>query len=83
VSIFIVAASILAALTECNPQAIRVPRTVRIGAVNAQQPGRQPEPHPDHHKDTQRGPEKPYLNQPWNVWIERSSWSGDLPAVRA
>ncbi|MET9758878.1 hypothetical protein ABZ016_07455 [Streptomyces sp. NPDC006372] len=42
-SIFIVAASILAALTEWNPQAICVPRTARIGAVKAQQPGRQSE----------------------------------------
>ncbi|WP_282690339.1 hypothetical protein, partial [Streptomyces sp. CC216C] len=25
--------------------------------------------------------QKPYLNRSWNVWIERSSWSGDLPAV--
>lgn len=42
VSIFIVTTSILVALTEWNPQAIRVPRTARIGAVKAQQPGRQP-----------------------------------------
>ncbi|GAX54089.1 hypothetical protein [Streptomyces olivochromogenes] len=28
-------------------------------------------------------PQKPYLNRSWNVQIERSSWSGDLPAVRA